>query len=170
MDKTDMDLFSFCAQQGYVPYDCQLKGILILGLIQDGKNPCVGCRANCPHHITVPDPEYVQYKEKEAAIKAEKNMRIAARMRKHNITTMMNIDCDYKNILITVICLDTERMYIKKLSSIEEASVIIPSICHAYHVEQILIETNGFGISLYDRIKEIPNVDVVPLTCVSLKI
>ena len=37
MDKTDMDLFSFCAQQGYVPYDCQLKGILILGLIQDGK-------------------------------------------------------------------------------------------------------------------------------------
>ena len=30
-------------EQGYVPKDCYLKGILVMLLVGEGKNPCEGC-------------------------------------------------------------------------------------------------------------------------------
>jgi len=29
--------------QGYVPKDCYLKGGLVIALVNEGKDPCVGC-------------------------------------------------------------------------------------------------------------------------------
>lgn len=29
--------------QGYVPAACELPGIMIMAMVNDGKDPCVGC-------------------------------------------------------------------------------------------------------------------------------
>lgn len=42
-------MLNLCIQQGYVPPNCTLDGIIAFGLIQEGKNPCKGCNINCPH-------------------------------------------------------------------------------------------------------------------------
>lgn len=43
------DFKELCIKQGYVPSECKLDGRLIWGLINDGRNPCVGCNAICVH-------------------------------------------------------------------------------------------------------------------------
>ena len=163
METVDENLFFLCVKQGYVPYDCQLNGLMILGLVHSGKNPCVGCKANCPH--TVVESEYTQqYQQYKKNLKTmQKDMRIANRMKKNHIKTIMNIDCEYTDITLSIICLDSEKMYTKKFYDIEEVTAKILPICSAYHVEQILIDTSGFGFHLYEKIKNLPNVDIVPL-------
>ena len=37
-----------CIKQGYVPKDCTLIGLIILTLVNGGKDPCAGCHMfNC---------------------------------------------------------------------------------------------------------------------------
>ena len=42
-------MLKLCINQGYVPSDCKLDGMLVFLLVGDGKNPCDGCNANCVH-------------------------------------------------------------------------------------------------------------------------
>jgi len=44
-DDDDM-LLNMAKGQGYVPQTCLLSGVLVMGIINDGKDPCIGC--NCP--------------------------------------------------------------------------------------------------------------------------
>lgn len=39
-------LLEMAKGQGYVPKDCILNGNIVMGLINDGKDPCVGCNAD----------------------------------------------------------------------------------------------------------------------------
>ena len=43
------EMLKLCINQGYVPSDCKLDGMLVFLLVGDGKNPCDGCNANCVH-------------------------------------------------------------------------------------------------------------------------
>ena len=36
-------MLGLCKQQGYVPADCYLTGIIVFGLVNSGKDPCKGC-------------------------------------------------------------------------------------------------------------------------------
>lgn len=38
-----MDKLKICIEQGYVPPECKMDGTLVWLLINEGKNPCVGC-------------------------------------------------------------------------------------------------------------------------------
>lgn len=46
-DKADEDdmLLDMAKAQGYVPQTCLLGGGLVMALINDAQNPCVGCEA-----------------------------------------------------------------------------------------------------------------------------
>jgi len=41
-DSDDMNL-GMAKMQGYVPKTCLLGGIIVIGLVNKGKNPCKGC-------------------------------------------------------------------------------------------------------------------------------
>ena len=43
------DLLKMCITQGYVPPGCKLDGTMVWLLVKDGKNPCIGCNADCVH-------------------------------------------------------------------------------------------------------------------------
>lgn len=43
------EMLNLCIQQEYVPPECNLTGMIVFGLVQEGKNPCIGCNVNCPH-------------------------------------------------------------------------------------------------------------------------
>ena len=43
------EMLNLCIQQGYIPPNCTLNGMIVFGLVQEGKNPCIGCNINCPH-------------------------------------------------------------------------------------------------------------------------
>ena len=44
-------MLQLCIKQGYVYPECQLDGQVVYLLIQEGKNPCEGCLADCEHKI-----------------------------------------------------------------------------------------------------------------------
>jgi len=41
-DSDDM-LLNMAKSQGYVPQSCLLGGQIVMGLVNDGKDPCTGC-------------------------------------------------------------------------------------------------------------------------------
>jgi len=44
-DKADDDMYLDMAKmQGYVPKTCLLGGAVVMGLVNEGKNPCKGCQ------------------------------------------------------------------------------------------------------------------------------
>ena len=171
MDSVD-GLKNLCIQQGYVTSDCQLSGMIILGLIQEGKTPCVGCHMNCSHAIIEKEHNYESYHEKQYEAIREKEERVSKRlemMRKSPTKVIMYIDCGCRDIMVNVIDLITEKIFVNKYIDLSEAAAMIPSICHRCNVDQILIEINGFGISLYDKIKNEVGIDIVPLVYSTLR-
>ena len=42
VDKNDMAL-GMAKMQGYIPQTCLLGGIVVMGLVNEGKDPCKGC-------------------------------------------------------------------------------------------------------------------------------
>jgi hypothetical protein len=63
--------------QGYVPATCQLNGQLVMGLTNEGKDPCIGC--HCPREIChgrpvskpLPDLLVPDFREPKVALKRE---------------------------------------------------------------------------------------------------
>ena len=45
------DILKMCITQGYVPPGCKLDGTMVWLLVKDGKNPCIGCNANCANYL-----------------------------------------------------------------------------------------------------------------------
>ena len=84
---TKDEMLNLCIQQGYVPPECTLTGMIVFGLVQEGKNPCIGCNVNCPHaqkrYLSERFEEfeslYLQEKEKYLKKEREKNERINKR-------------------------------------------------------------------------------------------
>ena len=57
-----------------------------------------------------------------------------------------------------------ERGYLKYCKTLDEAVHIILCCIPMYGVEQIQIETNGYGIMIYDALlKQNLNIDIVPI-------
>lgn len=49
VDSLDRDsdvMLKMAIQQGYVPKDCRLGGMVIMALTTDGKDPCIGCECD----------------------------------------------------------------------------------------------------------------------------
>jgi len=47
MHKVTIDhLREMAIQQGYVPATCTLAGQIVMGLMNKGEDPCIGCNAN----------------------------------------------------------------------------------------------------------------------------
>ena len=40
-------LLIMAKNQGYVPKECKLNGQIVMGLINQGQNPCKGCNIDC---------------------------------------------------------------------------------------------------------------------------
>jgi hypothetical protein len=43
---TDDHMLNMSKMQGYVPKTCLLNGIVVMGSVQEGKDPCNGCECD----------------------------------------------------------------------------------------------------------------------------
>lgn len=176
-----LDMLDLCIKQGYVPPNCTLDGMIVFGLIQEGKNPCIGCNVNCPHAQKSLTPlereqqleqqyyyemENIKNREKER----KKKERINKRKAQGNINGFIMIDTDYykgkQEAVITVIKLLEEKMYTHNCKTVNEVVAAIPLICRKYHINQVIIDTHGFGIAVADALngKIFDNdIDIVPM-------
>jgi hypothetical protein len=48
-------LLDMAKNQGYVKAECNAPGGMVMALVNEGKVPCIGCHAKCPH--TIPEAE-----------------------------------------------------------------------------------------------------------------
>ncbi len=176
------EMLNLCIQQGYIPPNCTLNGMIVFGLVQEGKNPCIGCNINCPHAQKSLTPlereqqlkqqyyyemENIRNREKER----KKNERINKRKAQGNINGFIMIDTDYykgkPESIITVIKPLEEKMYTHNCKTVDEIVVAIPLICRKYHINQVIIDTHGFGMAVTDALlnnKILDNdIDIVPM-------
>lgn len=59
----------------------------------------------------------------------------------------------------------------KKYENPDEAIAYIPDIIHRYGVGQIQCEIDGYGLGIYDRLKNVAlGIDIVPLRYTSLRL
>lgn len=172
-----IDYKEMCIRQGYVPSYCKLDGIMVWLLIQEGKNPCKGCNCDCDKRI--PETKYIEQYEKEYKQRCKREQEKRKRCKKH-------LDCNPKVIMsitvdmygrdgtvseIKINNLINECGYVKYCKSMEETIYIALHCISIYGVEQIQIETNGFGIVIYDALSQSNlNVDIVPIHYTAIKI
>jgi len=175
------NMLDLCIKQGYVPPDCTLDGMVVFGLVQEGKKPCYGCNINCPHaqkSLTPLEREqhiYEQYCYEMENIKDRENERkkrerISKRKAHGDINGFIVIDPDYyrgkPESVITVINLLEEKMYTHNCKTIDEVVAGIPLICNKYKINQVIIDTHGFGIRIADALNEKimdDKIDIVPM-------
>lgn len=178
-----------CIKQGYIPPTCKMDGQLCWLLINDGKDPCVGCnynREDCKgrkksdkydsefYQVATYIDNYIErecQKEYEERLKKEKEKcKRAEEHAKCNAKIVMSIVTDigrrgHLEIEVKVNDLINEVGYVRKYENIEEVIVYVPTIIKKYGVGQIQCEINGLGVGIYDRLKNARlGVDVVPLT------
>lgn len=177
------EMLNLCIQQGYVPPECTLTGMIVFGLVQENKNPCIGCNVNCPHAQKGYLPEelkkmegfYLQEKERYLKEEHERNERINKRKSNGlNNNGLMFVDTDIGNrnrmqIIVMVMKPLQEKMYVQKFEDISIAASYIPSICVMYDIQQVYIDINGYGKGISDAIRhtligmENNKIDVVPM-------
>lgn len=165
----DDAMLKLCIEQGYVPSNCQLNGTILFLLIREGCNPCLGCNVECEYRkkVTLKDPKELQI----ANLDKQRDIKVTRiRKRSKNNSIIMNIDCDYKTVHISVMDLMNETICTKRFYDFTEATCYIPVICYKYKVEQIIIDIAGCGVSIYDSIKNKVDVDIVPLKYVPMKV
>ena len=100
-----------------------------------------------------------------------KNERINKRKAQGNINGFIMIDTDYykgkPESIITVIKPLEEKMYTHNCKTVDEIVVAIPLICRKYHINQVIIDTHGFGMAVTDALlnnKILDNdIDIVPM-------
>lgn len=156
------EMLKLCINQGYVPADCVLDGMLVYLLVKDGQNPCCGCNRDCAHKAFLHKETAVDQKEKDKFERIEKRRRLNT-----NKEAIVYVETERDQSNVTVMIPDEERGYVAHFKSVDETSVYIPIICRMYNARQVFVEMNGFGIAVYDslrkRIDEIKNIDVVPI-------
>ena len=173
-----MDMLKICIGQGYVPADCKLDGMLVWLLINDGKNPCDGCNADCVHRRCSSDCVKERYirEELERINKEELEYRERIKKRKvlgTNSETIIYVDTDYDSTMITAINPDSERGYVVRCrNGADEAARYIEMMSAKYNARQVIIPLNGYGIAVYDCLKarDLKYLDIVPIKCVSAKL
>lgn len=182
------EMLNLCIQQGYVPPECNLTGMIVFGLVQEGKNPCIGCNVNCPHAQKGYLPEelkeiegfYLQERERYLKEEYERKERINKRKANRlNNNGFMLVDTDIGNrnhmqIVVMVMKPLQEEMYVQKFEDISIAASYIPSICAMYDVQQIYIDTNGYGKGISNAISDTlisrgnNKIDIVPMRAKSM--
>jgi len=45
-EKVPDDMLELCKEQGYVPANCYLNGMVVYALVNKGEDPCAGCNLN----------------------------------------------------------------------------------------------------------------------------
>lgn len=157
------NLLNLCIEQGLVYPECKLDGMMVLLLTREGKNPCIGCNAECPHNKTKAS------NKRQNTELTEKDERIRKRILNAKPIVIMNIDTDSKSVFINVVDTYKEKMYCARYDSLYDAIMYIPAICHKYEVDQILIDRNGYGTYIYDSIKnKVGDIDIVPATAIGM--
>ena len=160
-------MLNICIGQGYVPSGCKMDGMLVWLLIQDGKNPCDGCNANCVHRRCSSDCV------KEKYIREELEHRERIKKRKElgtNSEPIVYVDTDYKDAIITVVDPNSERGYVAHCKNgADEAASYITIMCNKYKAKQVIIVLNGWEIAIYDYLKmrNLKDIDIVPIKCMS---
>ena len=180
------NMLDLCIKQGYVPPNCTLDGMIVFGLVQEGKNPCIGCNVNCHHEQKSLTQKSLTPLEREQQLEQQyyyemeniknrekerkKKERINKRKAQGNINGFIMIDTDYykgkPEAVITVIKLLEEKMYTHNCKTVNEVVAAIPLICRKYHINQVIIDTHGFGIAVADALngKIFDNdIDIVPM-------
>lgn len=163
------EMLKLCINQGYVPSDCKLDGMLVFLLVGDGKNPCDGCNANCVHRTCRCKNDYISKEERDKQKRTDKRKRINA-----NTQSVIFVDIDRDFVTITAMNPNDERGYVKRFKSPQEAAMYIPIICSKYDAQQVFIDITGFGIAVYDHLlscgERLDNIDVVPMRCISMRL
>lgn len=188
MGGENIDFKQMCVQQGYVPPTCKMDGQMCWLLVQAGKDPCDGCywnRAECNgrqherydsegYRIgTCIDNVIERKRQEEYNLRLQKLHEKNKRAEKHaacNSKIIMSIITDIgrhdrPEVELKVNDLINENGYVRTYENLDEVISHIPAIIKKYGVGQIQCEINGFGIGVYDRLKEARlGIDIVPLT------
>jgi len=188
-----MDYKQMCIQQGYVPSTCIMEGQMCWLLVNSQGDPCKGCNANrsvCNGgHAPYENKEYgfmcfldkIDEAEKKRQKENEERYRKIIEQRKAGhmdgfTRTILEVRWEllHKNdAFLEVIVKDIidEKAYITKCKDIYEMLSIVMRCCSKYNVEQIHIEENGLGASIYDSlIDRIKGIDIVPLRYTRMQI
>lgn len=162
-----MDYKAMCIHQGYVPSTCKMDGQMCWLLMQEGKDPCKECNYNRAkrngRHAPYESESYKFGLFVDAALEAQRkrdyelnlaeNRKTAERQHKHSmcnakVILSINTETTYRGQLeieLKVNDLISERGYIKRFENIEEVKYWIPAIVRNYRVQQIRIDSNGYG-------------------------
>lgn len=159
------EMLKLCIQQGYVPNECSLDGMVVFLLTKEGENPCVGCGKNCSHRIPSKTDVYKQF-----GLTVEE-MEYQRRVEKRDILgtskeSIMFVDADTKTVSIRVMNPEAEKCYITRVRNPHDASYLIPEISRKYGAKQIFIETSTNGtFAIFDhlRTKNIMDLDIIPV-------
>ena len=163
------EMLKLCINQGYVPSDCKLDGMLVFLLIGDGKNPCDGCNVNCVHRTCRCKNNYIDKEERDKQERINKRKHIDA-----NMQPVIYVDADRNVVTVIAMIPNDERGYVKRFETPQEAAMYIPIICSKYNAKQVFIDINGFGIAVYDHLLlcdgRLDNIDVIPMRCTSMRL
>ncbi|APH21072.1 TPA: hypothetical protein ACXDAY_002224 [Clostridium botulinum] len=167
-------LRELCIKQGYVPSKCKLTGVLIMGLIQRGENPCWGCNHNrnecggCPKKLLNPnEQEYFNQWEKEKKELLKKEERKVKRLNNKSNELIMDISTgrEYRGYYTYISIKDRmeEKCYSIKLSeNLNECSKIAAMFIEKFKIKEVHIGVMGIERNLYDCLLynlEIHNID-----------
>lgn len=181
-----MNYRTMCIQQGYVPSSCKMDGQLCWLLVNEGKDPCMGCnynRTECNGRHALYESESYKFggfidssikaqRKRNWALKLAEDKKVAERHQKHSICNakvvlLINTELNSRSkmeIELKVNDLISERGYIKKFSNIEEMVKWLPFIIHEYDVQQIQIDSNGYGKGIFDAVETLNlDIDIVPI-------
>lgn len=110
--------------------------------------------------------ENIKNREKER----KKKERIDKRKKQNNINGFILINTDYyrgkPEAVIVVMNLLEEKIYTHNCKTVNEVVIAIPFICRKYHINQVIIDTHGFGIAVADALNDkiLDNdIDIVPI-------
>lgn len=158
------ELIKICIEQGYVPKDCVLDSLLVLLLVTSGKNPCIGCRADCKHRIESREDFYRRNELSAEKVEFEKRLQKREELGTSK-ESIMFVDTDRDVVSIRVMNPETERCYITRSKSCPEASHLIPIIAREYKVKQVFVEINGCGIAVIDHLRnvDVRDLDIIPM-------
>lgn len=166
------EMLEICIGQGYVPSGCKMDGMLVWLLINEGRNPCDGCNADCVHRRCTESikKEYVNISKEELEHRERINKRMSLGT---NSETVIYVDTDYGGALITAIEPNSEKGYsVRCKRGADEASSYISAMCNKYNARQVIIILNGYGIAIYNclKMRNLKDIDIVPIRCVSARI
>lgn len=169
------DLLKMCITQGYVPPGCKLDGTMAWLLVKDGKNPCIGCNADCVHRKTPPTQNQIQWFKEQCETEKTEEQEKLERIKKREILgtnsdPIIYVDAGAHNTVIIAIVPNAEKGYVKRCKeSIEEVVAYIEIMSKKHNAKQVIIPLNGYGIAIYRLLvdRNLKWLDIVPIWCMS---